>query len=65
MMHTAIVILNWNGKHHLQRFLPNVIKHTPDWVDIYVADNVHYNAEGYGLYADFFREALKAELDQY
>ncbi len=39
MMHTAIVILNWNGKHHLQRFLPNVIKHTPDWVDIYVADN--------------------------
>ena len=33
--------------------------------DIYVADNVHYNAEGYKLYADFFREALKDEFDRY
>ncbi len=33
--------------------------------DIYVADNVHYNAEGYKLYADFFREVLKDEFDRY
>ena len=33
--------------------------------DIYIADNVHYNAEGYRLYADFFREVLKDELDRY
>ena len=33
--------------------------------DIYVEDNVHYNHEGYRLYADFFREALKDELDRF
>lgn len=33
--------------------------------DIYVADNVHYNQEGYQLYADFFREKLAHELAQF
>ncbi len=33
--------------------------------DIYVADNVHYNNEGYRLYADFFREALRDEFDRF
>ena len=33
--------------------------------DIYVADNVHYNNEGYKLYADFFREVLKDEFDRF
>ena len=28
----------------------------------YVEDGVHYNQEGYKLYADFFKEALKEEL---
>ena len=28
----------------------------------YVEDGVHYNQDGYRLYADFFREALKEEL---
>jgi GT2 family glycosyltransferase len=37
---TAIVILNWNGGHYLEEFLPVLLEHTtsPD-VDIYVADN--------------------------
>lgn len=35
----AVVILNWNGKKHLQVFLPSVVKHTPSYVDIVVADN--------------------------
>jgi len=37
---TAIVILNWNGGHYLQKFLPFLLQHTalPD-VEIYVADN--------------------------
>ena len=39
MTHTAIVILNWNGKHHLQRFLPTIAEHTPEWAEIFVADN--------------------------
>lgn len=36
----AVVILNWNGKNYLQKFLPTVIAHTqtPD-AQIYIADN--------------------------
>lgn len=35
----AVVILNWNGKKHLQHFLPSVVKNTPSYIDIVVADN--------------------------
>lgn len=34
----AIVILNWNGKKFLEKFLPDVILHS-EGVEIYVADN--------------------------
>lgn len=37
-MKIAIVILNWNGKALLERFLPSVVKYS-DRADIYVADN--------------------------
>ncbi|UOB17335.1 glycosyltransferase family 2 protein [Abyssalbus ytuae] len=37
-MKTAIVILNWNGKKLLEKFLPTVIKFSPE-ASIYVADN--------------------------
>ena len=33
--------------------------------DILVEDHVHFNQQGYDIYADFFREAIKSELDQY
>lgn len=33
--------------------------------DIFVKDGVHYNEEGYGLYAEFFKEALADELALY
>ena len=33
--------------------------------DIFVEDEVHFNQEGYRIYADYFREALKAELDEF
>lgn len=33
--------------------------------DIFVDDGVHFNQEGYDLYADFFREALKDELAEF
>jgi hypothetical protein len=36
---TAVVILNWNGKHWLEKFLPTVIQHSADDADIIVADN--------------------------
>ena len=33
--------------------------------DIYVSDGIHFNQDGYHLYADFFREALKDELERF
>ncbi len=38
-MRVAVVILNWNGAHHLREFLPSVIAHTPTDIDIIIADN--------------------------
>lgn len=37
-MRVAVVILNWNGKHWLQRFLPGVLANSPG-ARIVVADN--------------------------
>lgn len=37
-MKLAIVILNWNGKKLLQKFLPSVIKHSNEAI-IYIVDN--------------------------
>jgi lysophospholipase L1-like esterase len=33
--------------------------------DIFVEDGVHFNAEGYRIYGEFFKEALKEELEQF
>lgn len=35
----AVVILNWNGKNFLEKFLPNVIEFSQDDADIIIADN--------------------------
>ena len=39
MKRTAVVILNWNGRQHLEQFLPSVVAHTPQQVRIIVSDN--------------------------
>ncbi len=39
MIKLAIVILNWNGKAFIDRFLPSVISYCPDFAQIYIADN--------------------------
>lgn len=40
MIKTAIVILNWNGKELLEKFLPSIIKYTPkENCEIYIIDN--------------------------
>ncbi|MGB0427637.1 MAG: glycosyltransferase family 2 protein [Flavobacteriales bacterium] len=36
---TAVVILNYNGKHWLEKFLPNVIQHSSAEADVVVVDN--------------------------
>ncbi|MDO9593935.1 MAG: glycosyltransferase family 2 protein [Lutibacter sp.] len=39
-MKIAIVILNWNGKHLLEKFLPSIVKYSDfEFAQIYVADN--------------------------
>ena len=35
----AIVILNWNGKHYLEKFLPSVLASTYSSCEVFVADN--------------------------
>lgn len=39
MAKLAIVILNWNGKTFLERFLPTLVKSLPDYAEVIVADN--------------------------
>lgn len=39
MKKVAVVILNWNGKNFLEKFLPSVTKYSNDYTDIIVADN--------------------------
>jgi len=35
----AVVILNWNGKSFLEKFLPGVVRHSSGMADVVVADN--------------------------
>ena len=37
-MKLSVLILNWNGKNLLKRFLPSVVEFTSDF-DIYLVDN--------------------------
>ena len=38
-MKIAIVILNWNGRDLLEKFLPSVVKYSLEDAKVYVADN--------------------------
>ncbi|HEX9615036.1 MAG TPA: glycosyltransferase family 2 protein, partial [Bacteroidota bacterium] len=39
MKKTAVVVLNWNGKDLLERFLPILVRHTSGNAEIVIADN--------------------------
>jgi len=39
MKRVAVVILNWNGKKFLEDFLPSVVRHSPDFSEVIIADN--------------------------
>ncbi|HHN47495.1 MAG TPA: glycosyltransferase family 2 protein, partial [Bacteroidales bacterium] len=39
MKRVAVVILNWNGKKFLEKFLPTVVKHSSADANIIIADN--------------------------
>lgn len=39
MLKVAVVILNWNGKSFLQKFIPSVLDNIPHCAELFVADN--------------------------
>lgn len=39
MAHVAVVILNWNGREFLRKFLPSVLAHSQEVAEVIVADN--------------------------
>lgn len=39
MARLSVVILNWNGRHHLERYLPSVVQYTSGDAEVVVADN--------------------------
>ncbi len=39
MKKVAVVILNWNGRKFLEKFLPSVVKHSQGLAEIIIADN--------------------------
>lgn len=39
MAQLSVVILNWNGRRHLERYLPSVVAHTEGDAEVVVADN--------------------------
>lgn len=38
-MRIALAILNWNGQHLLEKFLPSVVEYSRNKADVYVIDN--------------------------
>jgi len=51
-MKTAVVILNWNGRHLLQNFLPGVLRHSQG-AEVIVADNASDDDSVQVLRAEF------------
>lgn len=59
----SIVILNWNGREMLKRFLPSVIKYSQhEGVEIVVADN-HSSDDSLSLMKDKFPDIRIIKLD--
>lgn len=61
MIETAVVILNYNGKHFLQQFLPGVIAHSGT-AKIIVADNASTDDSVSFLKANFFNQVEIIQL---
>ncbi len=63
-MRLSILILNWNGSHHLRKFLPSVVKYSNyDWVEIVVADN-HSSDDSCEVILKEFPVVKYLQLDQ-
>lgn len=62
MKKCAVIILNWNGRDFLRRFLPSVLRYSED-CDVYVADNGSEDGS-VGFVRDNFNEAKVWEFDR-
>jgi len=63
-MRLSIVILNWNGSHHLRKFLPSVVKYSNfDWAEIVVADN-HSSDDSHEVIEKEFPVVKYLQLDR-
>lgn len=39
MKRLSVVILNWNGIRHMERYLPSVVRYSADEAEVVIADN--------------------------
>lgn len=62
-MHTAIVILNWNGAHMMKTYLPTVLDYSQDEGEVWVADNASTDNSMDMLRHDF-PQVRTLQLDQ-
>ena len=61
-MKTAVVILNYNGRHYLEKFLPDVIKFSGS-ADVIVADNASTD-DSVAFLAEHYPELRLIVLDK-
>ncbi len=59
----AVVILNWNGKKFLEKFLPTVIKNNPSYAKVFIADNGSTD-QSVEFLSEFFPEVELIELGE-
>lgn len=59
----AVVILNWNGRKMLERFLPSVIRRSSDLAEVIVADNASTD-DSLPWLAEHFPQVATIVLDQ-
>ena len=63
MEKVAIVILNWNGREMLSKYLPSVLQYSRDEATVYVADNASTD-DSLTLLREHFPEVRLIELEK-
>ena len=63
MKKVAIVILNWNGREMLSKYLPSVLQYSRDEATVYVADNASTD-DSLSMLREHFPEVKLIELDR-
>ena len=64
-MRAAVVILNWNGKSLLEKFLPFVVKYSEGIADIHVIDNASSDKSAEFISSNFTSVKVIQNIDNY